>query len=148
MEVLFHFQKCTNYLPQFMTFRKMPELKRLVTQLIFSISFDFASRQYHEVWASQLPFHHNFKDSVPPSEASLYGHVNWSLAKTHQQSSLGLSQDRQLQGWWNHWVMHLPVPLTLGRRGVMADSISDGIKSKLHQHYFHVLCVLEHFLIF
>ena len=29
---------------------------------------------------------------VPPSEACLYGHLNWSLAQAQQQSSIGLSQ--------------------------------------------------------
>ena len=32
------------------------------------------------------------KDTVPPSEAYLYGHINWSLTQAYQQSSLGLSQ--------------------------------------------------------
>ena len=45
-----------------------------------------------EVWASQFPFLHNLKDVIPPSEACLYGHINWSLAQTQQQSSIGLSQ--------------------------------------------------------
>ena len=31
-----------------------------------------ASRQHYEVRASHYPFFHNFKDSVPPSEACLY----------------------------------------------------------------------------
>ena len=29
---------------------------------------------------------------VPPSEACLYGHINWSLAQAQQHSSIGLSQ--------------------------------------------------------
>ena len=29
---------------------------------------------------------------IPPSEACLYGHINWSLAQAHHQSSVGLSQ--------------------------------------------------------
>ena len=29
---------------------------------------------------------------IPPSEACLYGHINWSLAQAQQQSSMGLSQ--------------------------------------------------------
>ena len=50
-----------------------------------------ASRQCHEVWASQFPFLHSLKD-VPPSEACLYGHMNWSLGMAQQQSTIGLSQ--------------------------------------------------------
>ena len=44
--------------------------------------------------ALQLPFLHNFRDTFSPSEACLYGHINWSvaLAQAGQQSSLGLSQ--------------------------------------------------------
>ena len=42
--------------------------------------FNSASRQHHEVWASQFSFLHGLKDVVPPSEACLYGHINWSLA--------------------------------------------------------------------
>ena len=29
---------------------------------------------------------------IPPSEACLYGPINWSLAQAHHQSSMGLSQ--------------------------------------------------------
>ena len=35
---------------------------------------------------------HSLKDMVPPSEACLYGHINWSLAQAWRQSSMGLSQ--------------------------------------------------------
>ena len=51
--------------------------------------FNSVSRQHHEVWASQFPFLHSLKEVIPPSEACLYGHINWSLAQTH---SVGLSQ--------------------------------------------------------
>ena len=51
--------------------------------------FNSVSRQHCEVWASQFPFLHSLKDVIPPSEACLYGHINWSLAQAH---SLGLSQ--------------------------------------------------------
>ena len=54
--------------------------------------FNSASRQYHEVWALQFPFLHGLKDIVPPSEAYLYGCINWSLAPAKQQFSIGLSQ--------------------------------------------------------
>ena len=29
---------------------------------------------------------------IPPSEACLYGHINWSLTQAHHQSSVGLAQ--------------------------------------------------------
>ena len=51
--------------------------------------FNSVSRQCHEVWASQFPFLHNLKEVIPPSEACLYGRINWSLAQAH---SVGLSQ--------------------------------------------------------
>ena len=51
--------------------------------------FNSVSRQHHEVWASQFPFLHSLKEVIPPSEACLYGHINWSLAQAH---SVGLSQ--------------------------------------------------------
>ena len=51
--------------------------------------FNSVSRQHHEVWASQFPFLHSLRDVIPPSEACLYGHINWSLAQAH---SVGLSQ--------------------------------------------------------
>ena len=54
--------------------------------------FNSVSRQCCEVWASQFPFLHSLRDVIPPSEACLYGHINWSLAQDQQQSSMGLSQ--------------------------------------------------------
>ena len=51
--------------------------------------FNSVSRQCWEVWASQFPFLHSLKEVVPPSEACLYGRINWSLAQAH---SVGLSQ--------------------------------------------------------
>ena len=56
---------------------------------ILAYLFNSVSRQCHEVWASQFPFLHSLKEVIPPSEACLYGHINWSLAQAH---SLGLSQ--------------------------------------------------------
>ena len=41
------------------------------------------SRQCHEVWASQFPFLHSLKEVIPPSEACLYGCINWSLVQAH-----------------------------------------------------------------
>ena len=51
--------------------------------------FNSVSRQHWEVWASQFPFLHSLKEVIPPSEACLYGRINWSLAQGH---SVGLSQ--------------------------------------------------------
>ena len=51
--------------------------------------FNSVSRQHCEVWTSQFPFLHSLKEVIPPSEACLYGHINWSLAQAH---SVGLSQ--------------------------------------------------------
>ena len=48
------------------------------TACILASLFKYASRQHYEVWASQDSFLQNFKDSVPPSDAFLYGHFNWS----------------------------------------------------------------------
>ena len=59
---------------------------------ILGHAFNSASGQHCEVWTSQFPFLHSLKDMVPPSEACLYGHINWSLAQVQQQSSMGLSQ--------------------------------------------------------
>ena len=51
--------------------------------------FNSVSRQCHEVWTSQFPFLHSLKEVIAPSEACLYGCINWSLAQAH---SVGLSQ--------------------------------------------------------
>ena len=57
--------------------------------LILAYLFNSVSRQHHEVWASQFPFLHSLREVIPPSEACLYGHINWSQAQAH---SVGLSQ--------------------------------------------------------
>ena len=54
--------------------------------------FNSVSRQHCEVWASQFPFLHSLRDVIPPSEACLYGHINWFLMQAQQQSSMGLSE--------------------------------------------------------
>ena len=51
--------------------------------------FNSVSRQHCEVWASQFPFLHSLKEVIPPSEACLYGCINWSQAQAH---SVALSQ--------------------------------------------------------
>ena len=55
---------------------------------ILAYLFNSVSRLHHEVWVSQFPFLHSLKEVIPPSEACLYGHINWSLAQAH---SVGLS---------------------------------------------------------
>ena len=56
---------------------------------ILAYLFNFVSRQHCEVWASQFPFLHSLREVIPPSEACLYGCINWSLAQAH---SVGLLQ--------------------------------------------------------
>ena len=58
---------------------------------ILAYVFNSVSRQCHEIWASQFPLIHSLKYVIPPSEACLYGHINWSLTQAQQQSSIGLS---------------------------------------------------------
>ena len=61
---------------------------------------------------------HCLKDVIPPSEACLYGHINWSLAQAEQQSSMGLSQPfaskrggkAQPQTGFHFMVLRRPVP--------------------------------------
>ena len=62
------------------------------TACILAYLFNSASRQHCEIWALHFPFLHSFKNTVPPSETCLYGHINWSLAQAQQQSPLGTPQ--------------------------------------------------------
>ena len=59
---------------------------------ILTYFLNSVSKQCCEVWASQFCFLDSIKDSVPPSEACLYGCINWPLAQVHHQYPLGLSQ--------------------------------------------------------
>ena len=59
---------------------------------ILAYLYNSVSRQRCEVWASQFPFLHSLRDVIPASEACLHGHINWSLAQAHHQSSVALSQ--------------------------------------------------------
>ena len=76
------------------------------------------SRQHCEVWASQFHFLHSLWEVIPPSEACLYGHINWSLAQAQQQSSIGLSQSfpsqrggkARPQTWFHCMMQKRPVP--------------------------------------
>ena len=45
---------------------------------ILAYLFNAVSRRHHEVWASQFPFLCSLRDVISPSEACLYGHINWS----------------------------------------------------------------------
>ena len=54
--------------------------------------FNSASRQCHEVLVSQFPFLHSLQDMVSPSEACLYGHINWSLVQALKQPFMGSPQ--------------------------------------------------------
>ena len=53
-------------------------------ELYFNVSFNTVPRQHHKVWDLHFPYLHSFMDNVPPSEACLYDHINWSLAKIWQ----------------------------------------------------------------
>ena len=89
-----------SYLPRFMTFWTMLcQYWVDNTGNVLAYLFNSASRQHYEVWASEFTFLHSIKDSIPPSEACLYGCINWSLVQVHHHSSLGLSQSlTSLQG--------------------------------------------------
>ena len=56
---------------------------------ILAYQFNSVSRQHCEVWVLQFPFLHSLQEVIPPSEACLYGPINWSMAQAH---SVGLSQ--------------------------------------------------------
>ena len=56
---------------------------------ILAYLFNSVSRQCHEVWPSQFPFLHSLREVITPSEACLFGFINWSLAQAH---SVVLSQ--------------------------------------------------------
>ena len=58
---------------------------------VLAYIFNSASRQHHEVQASQFLLH-SIKDLVPLSEACLYVYINWSQAQAHHQTSLGNKQ--------------------------------------------------------
>ena len=56
------------------------------TAHILAYLFNSVSRQYHKAWASQFPFLHSLWEVIPPREACLYSHINWSLAEAHYVS--------------------------------------------------------------
>ena len=58
--------------------------------------FNSVSRQCREILASQFPFLHSLKEVIPPSEACLYGHINWSLEQAHSVGFLSLFLLRRL----------------------------------------------------
>ena len=89
MKGSFKFQKCMDYLLRFMKFWRV-FVSQWVCNTAHSLAnlFNSVSRQCHEVWALQFPFLHNFKDTIPPTEACLYVCINLSLVQTQQQSAL------------------------------------------------------------
>ena len=46
------------------------------TAHILAFLFNSTFRKCCEAWASKFPFLHNVNDTVPPSEACLYSHIN------------------------------------------------------------------------
>ena len=88
-EMLYLCLKCMNYfwihdILEKTVSKQVGNLARILAYL-----FNSVSRQHREVWASQFPFLHSLKEVIPPSEACLYGCINWSLSQAH---SMGLSQ--------------------------------------------------------
>ena len=84
-EMLYMCLKCVNYFSGFMTFwTRLGNSACILAHL-----FNSVSRQHCKIWTSQFPFLHSLKEVIPPSEACLYGCINWSLAQAH---SVGLSQ--------------------------------------------------------
>ena len=81
--------------------------------------FNYVSEQ---VLASQFPILHSLRDVIPPSEAFLYGHINWSLVQAKQHSSMGLSQSfpskrgGKIRPWtgFHFMVQKRPVPGSSG----------------------------------
>ena len=71
--------------------------------------FNSVSRQCREVWASQFPFLHSLKEVIPPSQACLYGHINWSLAQAH---SMGFLSPFLLKGWQDQTTDWVPIHST------------------------------------
>ena len=86
--------------------------------------FNSVSRQHHEVWASQFPFLHSLKKVIPPSEAHLYGCINWSLAQAHSV------------GWFKFTVQKRPmsgsVPGTSGASLPKWPHLEIGNEAHLH----------------
>ena len=72
--------------PRIMTLCTRMSLNKLVIWLIFWLSFflNSALRQHCEVCTLKFPFLNSIKDTALSSEACLYGHINWILAKVHQ----------------------------------------------------------------
>ena len=133
------------------------------TAHILAHVFSSASRQQHEVWASQLPFLYSLMDMVP-SEACFYGNLNWSLAQIQQQSSLVLSQSfPPMRGGkarpmtaFHFNVPKRPVPQSSGSSLAKRHCLENGtevpeqLQSQPHHHPHHLLllCRLIHIPIF
>ena len=62
------------FLLRIMTFWTVQYLDGLVIQLVFYHIILILFPDSSVNWASKFPFHHNFKDTVPPSEVLLWPH--------------------------------------------------------------------------
>ena len=82
MKVLFQFQKCMNYSPKFYDTVDNAVCKWLGNAgHILVYVFNSVCRQHYEIWALHFPFLYSFKDTVPASDAYLYGCIIWPLAQ-------------------------------------------------------------------
>ena len=70
---------------------------------ILAYLFNSVSRQCCEVWALQFPFLHSCREVIPPSEACLYGHINWSLAQANSGIVSVFSSYKGWQGQTMDW---------------------------------------------
>ena len=91
MEESLQLQKYMNFLLGFMTFWTVPYQNGLVIQLVFEHSF-FILLPGSVVKSGLHSFPFFTTLWILFLLACLYGHINWSVAQTHQQSSLELSQ--------------------------------------------------------
>ena len=84
--VVILFQKCVKYFMNILDYAMSKWVGN--SAHILAHVYNSASRQCHEVWASQFSFLHSLKDMFPPSETCLYGCINWSLPQAQQQGSM------------------------------------------------------------
>ena len=82
------------------------------TSLIVPYLLNSTSMKSHKVLASQFTFIHKVNASIPPCEACLYSHINWSLPKPDQKSSLGLNLCEGCQDQAKGWVQFLCTEVT------------------------------------
>ena len=79
-EMLYLCLKCMNYFQIHGILDKAVSKQVGNSAHILAYLFNSVSRQCCEVCTSQFPFLHSLREVIPPSEACLYGHINWSLA--------------------------------------------------------------------